>query len=171
MNLIDFFNHPFFAVVGSITVLCTLVALLIRVFCWFFKVTPIVFKFGISLLDRKIAIFASQEVFNELKNCLIDSKIFQEKNIVHIQFSNLDKAKKQTIFLVDWESFKDKIDEIFVARRDEQVPIVVYAKPASIPNDKMSVIANKTNTVVVNFRGRLLNDIVTSLVTTTYESN
>jgi hypothetical protein len=48
---------------------------------------------------------------------------------------------------------------------------VIYAKPASIPPDKMDNIANRSNTVVVNFRGRLLNDILTSLITTSYDRN
>ena len=34
---------------------------------------------------------------------------------------------------------------------------------------KMNDIANRPNTVVVNFRGRLLNDILTSLITTSYD--
>lgn len=46
---------------------------------------------------------------------------------------------------------------------------MIYAKPASIPHEKMSDIANRANTVVVNFRGRLLNDVLTSLITTSYD--
>jgi hypothetical protein len=77
----------------------------------------------------------------------------------------------ETIFLVDWESFGDKIDQVFSARKNHQTAIVIFAKPASIPNEKMADIANRANTVVVNFRGRLLNDILTTLITTSYEKN
>jgi len=106
-----------------------------------------------------------------LKNSLIDSNIFKKKNIIHINSNNIDKAKDETIFLVDWETFGDKIEQIFSARKNHQTAIVIYAKPASIPQDKMSDIANRENTVVVNFRGRLLNDILTSLITTSYDRN
>lgn len=80
-------------------------------------------------------------------------------------------TKDETIFLVDWETFGDKIEQIFSARKNHQTAIVIYAKPASIPQEKMSDIANRANTVVVNFRGRLLNDILTSLITTSYDRN
>lgn len=171
MNLLVFFNHPFFTVVGALSTIVLILGVLFKSICWFFKVTPIVFKFGISLLDRKIAVFTSQEGYNQLKNCLIDSKIFKEKNIIHIAINNIDKSKNYTVFLVEWESFKDKINDVFLARKNDQVPVVIYANPGSIPNEIMSDIANRPNTVVVNFKGRLLNDILTSLVTTTYESN
>ena len=42
-------------------------------------------------------------------------------------------------------------------------------KGNSIPNNIKDKINNTSNTTVVNFRGRLLNDIITTLITTSYE--
>lgn len=130
---------------------------------------PVWYRLGIGLSKRKVAIFSSIEVYESIKSSLVDSRIFKEKNVVHIKSDNIDKAKDQTIFLVDWETFKEEIEGVFLARKSHQTAIVIYAKPASIPHEKMNDIANRANTVVVNFRGRLLNDILTSLITTSYE--
>jgi hypothetical protein len=167
--IINFFDHPFFIVIGGITTTFLLFGIFYKIVSWFFGITPIIFRLGIALWKREIAIFGSLEVFDSLKSSLIDSKIFKEKNIVHIKKENTEKAKDKTIFLVDWETFGEEIETVFNARKDHQTAIIIYAKPQSIPNEKMTIIANRPNTVVVNFRGRLLNDILTSLITTSYD--
>ena len=164
-----FYNHPLFIIVGGLTVTLGALGFLYKVVCWAFGITPIVIRLGIALWKRKIAIFGSTEVFESIKASLTDSNLFKESNIVHIKADNIDKAKDETIFLVDWNTFGDKIEQIFSARKNHQTAIVIYAKPASIPPEKMNNIANRANTVVVNFRGRLLNDILTSLLTTSYD--
>lgn len=170
-QITNFYNHPLFIIVGGITVTIAFFAFIYRLACWAFGITPIIFRLGIALWQRKVAILGSVEIFESLKNSLIDSNIFKKKNIIHISSDNIDKAKDVTIFLVDWETFGDKIEQIFSARKNHQTAIVIYAKPASIPQEKMNDIANRANTVVVNFRGRLLNDILTSLITTSYDRN
>lgn len=168
-QIADFYNHPLFIIVGGATVTLAFIAFIYRLACWTFGITPIVFRLGIAVWQRKVAIFGSVEKFESLKMSLIDSNIFKEKNIIHISSDNIDKAKDETIFLVDWETFGDKVEQIFSARKNDQTAIVIYAKPTSIPQGIMNDIANRANTVVVNFRGRLLNDILTSLITTSYD--
>lgn len=168
-QITNFYNHPFFIIIGGLTVTLTFLGILYKVVCWFFGITPTVFRLGIALWKRKIAIFGTTEAYTSLKGSLVDSNIFKEKNIIQITTDNVDKAKDHTVFLVDWESYGDKIEQVFLARKNHQTAIVIYAKPASIPQEKMSDIANRSNTVVVNFRGRLLNDILTSLITTSYD--
>jgi hypothetical protein len=170
-QITNFYNHPLFIIVGGLTVTLGVIGFLYKVICWIFGITPIVIRLGIALWKRKVAIFGSVEVFESIKSSLLDSKIFKEKNIVHIKSDNIDKANDETIFLVDWETSGSQIEQIFSARSNHQTAIVIYAKPASISQEKMSDIANRANTVVVNFRGRLLNDILTSLITTSYDRN
>ncbi|MDO8444343.1 MAG: hypothetical protein Q7S80_02465, partial [bacterium] len=131
-------------------------------------VVPVWYRLGIGLSKRRIAVFGSADAFKSLETSILDSKIFRGK-IIQITQDNIDKAKDETLFLVDWESFGAKIDQVFSARQNHQTAVVIYAKPASIPPEKMNEIANRANTVVVNFRGRLLNDVLTSLITTSYE--
>jgi 5S rRNA maturation endonuclease (ribonuclease M5) len=171
IQITNFYNHPLFIIVGGLTVTLGVLGFLYKVICWIFGITPVVFRLGVALWKRRVAIFGSVEVYESIKASLLDSKIFKEQNVIHIKLDNIDKAKDETIFLVDWDTFGDKIEQIFSARKNHQTAIVIYAKPASIPQEKMNDIANRANTVVVNFRGRLLNDILTSLITTSYDRN
>jgi len=168
-SIIIFFNHPFFIIIGGIATVLMICGFLYTTWLVVRGVLPVWYRLGLGLSKRKIAIFASPEVFQSIKASLTDSIIFKDKNILSITLDNIDKAKDQTVFLVDWESFKEKIEQVFSARKNHQTAIVIYAKPASIPHEQMNDIANRANTVVVNFRGRLLNDILTSLITTSYE--
>lgn len=168
-QIASFYNHPLFIIVGGVTVTLAFIAFIYRLACWTFGITPIVFRLGIALWQRKVAIFGSAEIFESLRDSLVDSNVFKRKNIIHISSENIDKAKDETVFLIDWETFGDKIEQVFSARKNHQTAVVIYAKPASIPQEMMNDIANRANTVVVNFRGRLLNDVLTSLITTSYE--
>ena len=168
-TVISFFGHPFFSIVGGITVIILVAGLSIKTIFWIFNISPIIIRLGVALWKRRVAIFGSGESFDFLERSLIDSKIFRKKNIVYIDKKNIEKAKAETIFLVDWDIFGDEIEAVFSARKNHQVPIIIYAKPQIIPKEKMNDIANRPNTVVVNFRGRLLNDILTSLITTSYD--
>ncbi len=83
-QITNFYNHPLFIIVGGITVTLAFVAFVYRLACWTFGITPIVFRLGIALWQRKVAILGSAEVFESLKNFLVDSSIFKKKNIIHI---------------------------------------------------------------------------------------
>lgn len=168
-EIINFFNHPFFILVGGIVTTLVVLGIIYRTVCWVTGITPTLLRLGTALWDRRVAIFASLDAFQSLKDTIVNSGIFREKNVLHIPQNNIDKAKDETVFLVDWETFGGEIEHVFAARKNHQTAIVIYARPASIPHEIMADIANRANTVVVNFRGRLLNDILTSLITTSYE--
>ena len=102
---------------------------------------------------------------------LIDSKIFKGKNILQVNKNDLKKAEKETLFLVHWKDYQDEIDDILAIKKDSTA-LIVYAPQNEgriEPADKMEKINYHRNTIVVNFRGRLLSDILISLITTSYE--
>lgn len=70
---------------------------------------------------------------------------------------------------MDWESCNDNIEQVFVARKSDKTAVIISANSGAIPRETMPLIANKSNTVVVNFKGRLLNDILNSLITTSFD--
>lgn len=166
--IIDFFNHPIFTIVGGITVITATLGVIYRIISIIFGVSPIIFRIGKALWSRKIAIIGSTESYTVLYECIADSGVFKRKNIQHITIENIDKAKEYYVILVDWESSNSQIDHVFLARRNHNTAVIIYAKAGSIPRDKMAEIADKSNTVVVNFKGRLLNDILSSLITTSF---
>jgi hypothetical protein len=129
-------------------------------------VIPVLIRLGMGLSKRKIAVFAEDE-FDSLKSMLVDSGIFKESNVVKIHKNSLKKAEDMTLFLVHWKSFESEIEDILQIKKDP-VALVVYA-PRSEGQIDLAIlekINNQRNTIVANFRGRLLNDILTSMITT-----
>ncbi len=119
-----------------------------------------------GLSKRKIAVFANKE-FDALKSMLVDSKIFKDKNIFRVPKNALKKADKETIFLIHWKEYKNEIDEIISIKKDNTA-MIVYApqNEGRIEQESIDKIDDQRNSIIVNFRGRLLNDILISMITT-----
>jgi len=167
-TLVESFNHPVFIISGGLTVCFATIGLFYRIGCMIFGISPIVFRIGRALWKRKIAIIGDLNSYSKLGDSLKDSHIFQKNNIMHIPLNNIDKCKDCTVFIVDWGSAKGNIDQILDYRKNHHTSVIIYAEPGSITQDKMLDIANRANTIVVNFRGRLLNDLLNSMVTTSF---
>jgi hypothetical protein len=172
-NFIDalakFYDYPLFTIAGWIWFTVWVFALLLKIIFWTIWISPVIFRVWVWLWKRRIAIISKNSNYWNLESTLLDSWIFNKKNIIKVE-SDLKKAASANIYLVDWESFYNEIDDIFATRSNHQIPVIIFAKPQAIPNDKMIIIWNYSNTVVVNFKWRLLNDILTSLITCSYDS-
>jgi hypothetical protein len=127
---------------------------------------PVWYRIGMGLSKRKIAVFANKE-FDALKSMLVDSKIFKDKNIFRVPKNALKKADKETIFLIHWKEYKNEIDEIISIKKDNTA-MIVYApqNEGRIEQESIDKIDDQRNSIIVNFRGRLLNDILISMITT-----
>jgi hypothetical protein len=107
-----------------------------------------------------------------LESLLIESGIFKEKNILQIHKNEIKKAADITLMLVYWKDFGQQIDEI-ISEKAHSDALIIYApiEDGRLPDDDMRKINSQANSIVVNFRGRLLNDITSSIITTTYRRN
>lgn len=168
-HIVDFFNHPFFVCVGGLTTLLALVGLLYTIYLLIKGLLPVWYRLGIGLAKRKIGVFAKDE-FSNLKSMLVDSHLFKPKNIVQIDGESLKKAESVTLLLIHWKPFEAHIDEILRIKKDSDA-MIIYApqKEGFIDNGTLDKINAERNAIIVNFRGRLLNDILTSMITTSYE--
>ena len=143
------------------------------VFLWVKGVSPAIVRLGNGLAKRKIALFAKGDNLSSLRHLLTDSKLFQQKNILDIRKQeDIGRAESATIFLVYWPDWTSEIAEILNTKRDE-CALIIYAPydKGRIPDEQMKNLDGKRHTAVTNFRGRLLNDIVASMITTGYESD
>lgn len=157
--------------IGRVTTIIFVIGLIYAGYIWTRGILPALYRFGNGFSKRKIAIFAKEENLRSLKSLLIDSGLFNQKNILDIPtHGDFGRAEKTTLYLVFWHDWKDKIDEILASKKDSTA-LIVYAPQelGFIPPEKMKELNNKRNVIVVNFRGRLLNDIVVSLMTTSYQ--
>ena len=168
--IFDFFNHPFFAVVGGLAILLAVLQAIYAIYLFAKGVIPVWIRLGMGLSKRKIAVFADTE-FDSLESMLVDSEIFLKSNVVKIEKNSIRKAEGLTLFLVHWKCFKSEIDEILRMKTDP-VALVIYAPQSEgfIENDALQKISQQRNTIIVNFRGRLLNDIFISMMTSSYKT-
>lgn len=174
-TIYQFFNHPFFVIFGGISATLIIVGVLLNFLFWVLGIAPLLWRLGYGRWFRKIAIVANDEFFNVLKSDLTDSGIFREKNIFHISTQSLSKVKNHYLLLVHYQSFTEENIKEILANKNSKAGMVFYYPGFSpkdgklIPDKIRDQINSKENTTIVNFRGRLLNDIVTTLITTSYE--
>ncbi|MBP6754756.1 MAG: hypothetical protein KA210_01315 [Bacteroidia bacterium] len=168
-EIIDFFNHPFFVIVGGISTVIAIVTFIYTIYIVLKGIIPVWIRLGKGLSNRKIAVYAESD-FNNFKSMLLDSGIFKEKNIEQITNESLAKGETHTMMLVNYMDFKDKIEKILSYKKDSD-SLIIYAPQSGerIELELMYRINENRNSIVVNMKGRLLNDILTSMITTIYE--
>lgn len=156
--------------IGYGTTIIVVIAFLIGIYQWIAGISPALWRLGRGLAGREIAVFAEGNDFTSLKSLLTDSKLFNERNIIHITKNELQKAEKYTLFLAHWKSISSHLDTILDQKKDGTA-LLIYApqEEGFIQKEDIAKINQHRNVILVNFRGRLLNDIVTSLITTSYE--
>lgn len=165
----DFFNRPILTVIGDISTIILVFGIFYGIFLVINGVLPVWIRLGKGLSRRKIAIFASDD-FDSLKDLLIDSKIFKEKNIIKINKDSLKKSKDFSLLLVHWKAFQDVLSDILEFKSDKAA-LIIYAPQDEglICGDDLKMINNQRYSIIVNMRGRLVNDLLTSMITTSYE--
>lgn len=159
-------------IAGYGTTVIVVIGCFVGIYKWAVGISPALWRLGNGLAHRRIAVFADSDCFNSLKNLLIDSKLFSEKNVVQITQNELRKAERYSLFLAHWKSIAFNLDAILHEKKDGTA-LLIYApqEEGFIPKEDIAKINKHRNVIVVNFRGRLLNDIVTSLITTSYEKS
>lgn len=171
----QFFNHPVFVIFGGISAILILLGVVFSFISWLLGITPLLWRLGYGRWLRKIAIVAKNEVFNQLKKDLVDSGVFRESNISQISSQSLAEIKDRDLLLVHYQSFSQAEIKTILANKKSKAGMVFYypefsnKKGKKISDEMFKQISSKENTTVVNFRGRLLNDIITTLITTSYE--
>ena len=169
-SIVNFFNNSFFVIFGGITTIITIIVAIYGIVLWVKGVLPVIIRLGKGLSSRKIAILSNSNNYNNLKHILIDSKIFKEDNIINIDKNSFKKAENYTLMLMHWKSYEEQLDKILNLKKDSDV-LIIYApyEDGKIETKDMKKINEHRNTIVVNFRGRLLNDILVSMMTSSYQ--
>jgi hypothetical protein len=165
----QFFTH-INQLLDILTKLIPIVAFGYSVYLVLSGIIPVLYRLGKGLSKGKIAIFAEAEFFS-LKSMILDSKIFRAKNIIQVHRNELRKAERYDLFLVHWKDYQTAMDDILRIKKDS-IALIVYAPQHEGRIEDQSMlnrINNQRNAIIVNFRGRLLNDILISLITTSHE--
>jgi len=156
--------------IGYASTVVVVISVVVGIILWAKGILPVLLRLGNGLAKRKIAIFAKGENLTSLKSLLTNSELFNEKNILGItKKEDVGAAECATVYLVFWHDWSDDIADILQQKKDG-CALIVYAPRdlGPIPEEQMKNLDGKRNTAVTNFRGRLLNDIVTAMITTSY---
>lgn len=157
--------------IGTIETVVLILLTAYAIILWIKGIAPVLYRLGNGLANRKIAIFAKGDNRSSLKSLLLDSGLFKEKNIVEISGPHdLGKAEEASVYLVFWHDWAKDIEQVLGVKPDK-CALIVYAPyhMGRIPDEQMKNLDGKRHTAVTQFRGRLLNDIVTSMITTQCE--
>ena len=174
-TIYQIFNNPFFVIVGGLFTIFAVTTILLTLIFGILGITPLLWRLGYGRWFRKIAIVANDNTYNNLRKDLIDSGIFRKKNISQISSKFLTEIKDHDLMLVHYQSFNENQIEEILNNKKSKAGMVFYYPGFSpkegkvIPDAIRDKISDKENTTIVNFRGRLLNDIITTLITTSYE--
>ena len=175
-QIINFYSHPFFIIFGGLSATLLIVGILLNIVFWALGIAPLLWRLGYGRWTRQIAIAANEAKYAQLKKDLTDSGVFREKNIHPITNQSISDVKDHNLMLVHYQSFTEDEIRTIIANKNSKAGMVFYFPEFSpqdgnsIPNTIRDLISNTPNATLVNFRGRLLNDIVTTLITTSYDS-
>ncbi len=158
-------------IVGYISTFFVIISFIWGLWAWYKGILSALIGLGTGLAKRKIAVFAKGDNLTSIKTLLLDSKLFSKKNIIDIATTNdFGRAENATLFVIFWHDWEDNINQL-LSKKADGTALIVYAprELGAIPEDCIKQISELRNTTVTNFRGRLLNDIVISMITTSYD--
>ncbi|WP_339066373.1 hypothetical protein [Teredinibacter turnerae] len=172
--LVDFFQHDIFVVLGGVSCIILIFSVLLAI-CnqWVYSrnILLVLFRLGRALARRKVAIVANAEYSPDIKNVLLDSDFFAEKNITEISRWDIENLKGATLIIAHYKTVADDLPEIIGALKsntDKRYALIVYAPTdqGRVSDEHMTLINQKRNTTLVNMRGRLLSDAFVYMMTT-----
>ena len=168
-DVVSFFGHPFFQICGGLFVLYSIFVVFYTLYIVVKGVIPVWYRLGMALSKNKIAIFSDSDSFNNLRGVLVDSKLFKQKQISHIDINSIGSAESKDLFVLHWKSFKEEIDAVMKIK-DDHVGLIIYAPQdeGRIDDENIKKIGKYRNVTIVNFRGRFLQDVFVSMITTRY---
>ncbi|ADZ89955.1 hypothetical protein [Marinomonas mediterranea] len=145
------------------------------------KSVPILYRLGKALSSHEILIYADDR-YEDLKETLEDSGLFDPKKIKKVGINNLDKIRSADICIVHYQCAKNSIikenDRLNLQehQRDNTISriinlksnnnsLIVYAPHGErLQNEEFGLLDSKNNTALTNFRGRLVSDVLISMI-------
>lgn len=161
-------------IVGVLTTVFAICLFIWAVISWALGVYPLFLRLGFGRWGRRIAIVANDDMFSTLRTDLIDTGVFRAKNIYQIKANTLSKTRDCTLALVHYQSFTEDQIKTILSNKKSNAGFIFYFPEFTPPSvvissEMMKSINSQQFTTIVNMRGRLINDIVITLLSTSYD--
>lgn len=126
-------------------------------------------RLGLGLSRRKILIVASSDDGKSLRNLVEASKLFSLKRVEEIHSrGDIERIESADVILFKYSGSEFELEEILEKAKPTS-PILIYAGNREITDHThWSLMDEKKFISVCNLRGRLLNDLLTLMMTSAY---
>lgn len=173
MGALHFFRL-FLEVVGGLVTIFSIGLFIWAIISWSMGIFPLFLRLGFGRWSRKIKIAANGDIYKSLEDDMKSTGIFRKGNIEQITSGSLAKIKDASLVLVHYPSFTEEEIRRLVSFKRPGAGFIFYFPEFNpptnvIPSEMLKIINNEPFTAVVNFRGRLMNDIITTLLSTSYD--
>lgn len=124
-------------------------------------------RLGLGLARKKVVIVASQTSADSLFSLVSDSRVFSDKNVIKVTSrEDSEDIRKGDVVLYKYSDSQFSLKDVMEKKADSAA-VVVYAKPREITEQsEWDLLDEYRNVSVCNLKGRLLNDLLTLMMTT-----
>ena len=130
-------------------------------------------RFGLALYGKKIMIVANDEDYHDLEEDLSDSGLIKKENIQRISNKQISKAKDALLLIVVYGYLSRNSFRAIVNGKNSRCGLIIYCPPEKgrIENDEMELLSKTSFTALCNFRGRLVNDVLIMMLSTSFKKS
>ena len=153
-----------FAIFGFLS----LVALIIGAFTRLGKAG---WRFGLALFGKQIKVVADTEDYETIHHDLIISGLIREKNITKVRKENLSDLQDAFMIIVSCDYLTNNEFARVINGKSSRCGLIVYSPPEKdrMPPEKMSHLNSAPFSTLCNFRGRLVNDVLLMMLSTSFK--
>ena len=152
------------AIIGALSVIAVVV-------CAFTRLGKAARRFGLALYGKKVMIVANIEDYGNLEEDLSDSGLIERKNILHISDQQLSKTRDALLLIVVYGYLGEEDFKNVVNGKSARCGLIVHCPPEKgrISDEEMNLLSKSKFTALCNFRGRLVNDVLLMMLSTSFK--
>lgn len=128
-------------------------------------------RFGLALYGKKIMIISDGDDYHDLEEDLSSSGLIKKKNVLHISNKQLSKAKNALLLIVVYDYLNNSDFQNVIRNKSTRCGLIVHCPPEKgrIAAEEMELLSKSTFTALCNFRGRLVNDVLLMMLSTSFK--
>lgn len=154
----------FFAVIGVLSLVVLAVGAISRA-------GKAAWRFGLALYGKKIMVVSGSNDYRDLEEDLSSSGLIKRKNVLHISDKQLSKTRDALLLIVVYGYLNNDDFQNVVRNKSARCGLIVHCPPEKgrIAAEEMELLSKSAFTALCNFRGRLVNDVLLMMLSTSFK--
>lgn len=125
-------------------------------------------RFAIALKAKKIYVVSNLDNSQTICDDLVNSGLIKEKNIIKKNSDQIGYLSKAKLLILDFDFLDEEKILKVVESKEPACGVIVYSKCKKITDSTMDKLNESPQVSVVNFRGRLINEVILLLISTSF---